>query len=69
MNKEMNRDELIILVKKIMNCEGSEKEIDEMTLLLTQTLIDPEVTNYIYFDNLTPEQVVDKALSYKPIQL
>lgn len=69
MKKKMNRDELIELVGKIMNCDGSEQEIDEMTCLLTQNIIDPQVTNYIYFENLTPEQVVDNALSYKPIQL
>lgn len=33
-NINMNREELIQLVNKIMNCEGSEKEIDDMIHLL-----------------------------------
>lgn len=66
MDKKLNRDEL---VRKIINCEGTEKEIDSMTTLLTQSVIDPQVTDYIYYDNKTPEEIVDKALAYKPIQL
>lgn len=70
MNQEkMSREELIILVKKIMDCEGTEQEIDEMTLLLMKNVVDPQVTNYIYYDNKTPEEVVDTALAYKPILL
>ena len=70
MNQEkLTRDELVELVRKTMNCEGSEEEIDEMTFLLMKNVIDPQVTNYIYYDEKTPEEVVDLALSYKPIQL
>ena len=63
----MTRDELILLVDKIMKCQGTEKEIDEMIKLLKKNVIDPEVTNYIFFEENTPEEVVDKALAYKPI--
>jgi hypothetical protein len=65
----MTRDELILLVDKIMKCQGSEKEIDEMIKLLKKNVIDPEVTNYIFYEENTPEEVVDKALAYKPIVL
>ena len=65
----MTRDELILLVDKIMKCQGSEKEIDEMIELLDQNVTDPEVTNYIFYEENTPEEVVDKALAYKPIIL
>ncbi|MBP3611328.1 MAG: hypothetical protein J6J42_13450 [Lachnospiraceae bacterium] len=67
--EKLTRDELVELVRKIMNCEGSEAEIDEMTFLLMKNVIDPQVTNYIYYDEKTPEEVVDLALAYKPIQL
>lgn len=69
MAKKMNREELIELVRKIINCEGTEQEIDSMTTLLTQNVIDPQVTDYMYFDDKTPEEIVDKALAYRPIQL
>lgn len=66
---KLSRDELIELVRKIKNCEGNEEEIDDMISLLMQNVIDPQVTDYIYYDEKTPEEVVDLALSYKPIQL
>ncbi|MBO4310998.1 MAG: hypothetical protein J5856_08035 [Lachnospiraceae bacterium] len=65
----MTRDELVLLVDKIMKCQGSEKEIDEMIELLKKNVIDPEVTNYIFYEENIPEEVVDKALAYKPIVL
>lgn len=69
MDKKMTREELIQLVEQIMKCEGTEQELDDLIFVLEKNVIDPQVTNYIYYDDLTPEQVVDKALSYKPILL
>lgn len=69
MDKKMTREELIQLVEQIMKCEGTEQELDDLIFVLKRNVIDPAVTNYIYYDDLTPEQVVDKALSYKPILL
>lgn len=40
-----------------------------MLELLKKNVPDPRISNYIFYDELTPEQIVDKALSYKPIQL
>ncbi len=65
----MSREELIELVEKIMKCEGSEEEVDNMIYALKKNVIDPEVTNYIFYEENTPEEVVDKALAYKPIIL
>ncbi|TXK74401.1 bacteriocin immunity protein [Mesonia sp. K4-1] len=66
----MTREELIELVKEIYNVKGkSEKEQDELLLKLENNVLHPEVSNLIYWEDLTPEQVVDKALAYKPIQL
>ncbi len=65
----MTREEMIVLVEKIKKCQGSEKEIDEMIELLERNVSDPEVTNYIFYEENTPEEVVDKALAYKPIFL
>lgn len=67
--EKLTRDELIELVRKIMNCEGTEEEIDEMIVVLEANVSDPEVTDYIYYDEKTPDEVVDKALAYKPIAL
>ncbi|WP_195575577.1 bacteriocin immunity protein [Paenibacillus sp. 1001270B_150601_E10] len=69
MNKPLSRDELIILVRKIMNCEGSEHEIDEMINLLERNVPDPHVSDLIFWSDIeySPEEIVDKAMSYKPI--
>lgn len=45
------------------------KKIDEMIEILKKNVTDPEVTNYIFFEENTPEEVIDKALAYKPIIL
>ncbi len=68
-NRKLTRDELITLVDKIMKCQESEEEIDDMIKLLEKNVLDPEVTNYIFYEENTPEEVVDKALAYKPILL
>ena len=65
----MSREELIELVDKIMRFEGTEEEVDEMIAILRKNVVDPYVTDYIFYEENTPEEVVDKALAYKPIIL
>lgn len=64
------REQIIETVKRIQACKyASEAEADGDILLLEKGVLDPEISNYIFWDNLTPEEIADKALSYKPIQL
>ncbi len=66
----MTRDELIELVKDIINVKGkTEEQIDELVEILIKNVPHPAVTDLIYFENLTPEEIVNKAISYTPIQL
>ena len=67
----MTRAELIDLVGRIMdpNSTHSEQALDDLVALLKDNVTDPNVTDYIYWEDNTPEQVVDKALAYKPTQL
>lgn len=68
----MNREELIDLVNSIKSAEGTEEEIHAKILLFKQNVPDPQAANYIYakqYEGWTTEQIVDKALSYRPIQL
>ena len=71
MLKKLTREELINLVNRIVKCEGSEEEIDEMIEVVKRNVPHPEISDLIYWneEELTPEQIVDKALDYKPIQL
>jgi hypothetical protein len=66
-----NHEHLIVLVRKIMNAEGTEEELDDMLTEVQQALPYAEVSNLIFWDEreLTPEQVVEEALQARPIQL
>jgi hypothetical protein len=69
----MNRNQLIELVKKIQSEEvKTQNEVIELVLLFEQNVPDPNASDYIFekkYEYMTPEQIVDKALSYKPIIL
>lgn len=78
----MTREELIELGKKIVNCEGTEEEIDKMIELFDKNVPHPNGANLFYYPenynarafdistyNPTIEEVVDKCLNYKPIVL
>ena len=71
MFKKLTREELINLVNKIVECEGSEEDIDEMIDMVKKNVPYPDISDLIYWneEELTPEQIVDKALEYKPMQL
>jgi hypothetical protein len=66
----MTREELIELVKKIQIVDGyTEEEIHDMVRLFTENVPDPNAYGNIFHSDLSPEEIVDKALAYKPIQL
>lgn len=54
--KQLSKEDLIELVGKIMNVEGSEEEIDRMIELLKQ-VPHPEASDLIFWNenDLTPE--------------
>lgn len=66
----LTRQELIELVNKIKDCDGTEEEIDNMILVLEKNVPHPEVSDLIFWgEEKTAEQIVDIALNYKPIML
>lgn len=81
-NNTMNRDELIELGRKIVNCNGTEEEINSMYDLFSKNVPHPNGANLFFFPenynakknnlseyNPTVEEVVDIALNYKPLSL
>lgn len=66
-----NHLHLIELVRKLMNAEGTEDELDEMLTELEQEMPYAEISNLIFWDDrdLTPEQIVEEALAARPIIL
>lgn len=66
----MTKEQLIKLVKELYNPKGkTEEEENRLLSLLEKNVPHPNVSDLIYWEDLTPEEVVDIALSYKPIQL
>jgi hypothetical protein len=71
MNRKLKKDELIELVTKIRVVEGSEEEIDNWIDIIENETGCPEISDYIFWseEELNPEQIVNKALAYKPTVL
>jgi hypothetical protein len=67
----MTKSELIDLVKRIIAAQGTEEEIDGLITLLEQSVPHPRVSDLIYYPEreMTAEEIVDAALSYRPISL
>ena len=69
----MTKSELVELVRKIMNAEGTELELNQMIEKLEKNVPHPDVSDLIFYpddeNEVTPEKIVEKALSYSPIQL
>lgn len=65
-----SREQIIYLINQILDVENhTEEEINRLVEKLESGVIDPNISDYIFWDDLTPEQIADKALSYKPICL
>lgn len=66
----LSKEQIIDLINQILDIENhSEEEINRLVEKLESGVIDPNISDYIFWDDLTPEQIADKALSYKPICL
>ena len=69
MRNELSRQEIIELINQIIACEGTEQEQEALTHKLKEGVLDPEIITYVFLSEMTPEEIADKALSYKPICL
>ena len=76
MKDKLTREELCKLVEKILNVEGSEEEIVAWVNRFQRNVPHPEASGLIFWSNMyglgnapSAEEIVDKALDYKPIEL
>jgi Colicin immunity protein / pyocin immunity protein len=76
MPQHLTRNELIELVGRIMRGEGdSQEEADRLVDLFVENVPHPEADDLIFYPEKvfgrepTAEEVVDAALSYRPIEL
>ncbi|MCC8482704.1 e9imm peptide [Streptomyces globisporus] len=71
----MSRDEALALVRRLLDDTGDtgEAEADEILDALERGLGCPHISDYVYWplpgSDPTPEEIVDRALAYRPIAL
>jgi hypothetical protein len=66
--REPNRSHLVEIVDRIIRCDGSEAEIDELIRTFCESVPHPQALNVLGSSG-SAEQIVEKALSYRPIIL
>ena len=71
MNSKKSREELIQMVQRLIDANLPEEEEDRLVDELKASVLHPRITDLIYYSTpkLTAEEVVEKALSYRPIEL
>ncbi|MBP1995071.1 bacteriocin immunity protein [Paenibacillus eucommiae] len=69
--ERLTRTQILDLVTRLCNGEGSEEEADEWIEMLQRNVPHPEVSSLIFWpeEELTPEEIVEQAFNYKPIAL
>lgn len=66
----LSREEIIDLIKEITDVsDKTEEQIDGLLEKLQNGVLDPEISDYIFWSDMTPEEIADKVLNYKPILL
>lgn len=69
----MEREELVALVRRIMAAEGDDALMDAWIEALRGNVVDPHVVGYIFHpeDGWAPtaEEIVERALAYRPFAL
>ncbi len=72
MTTQLTKEELIELVTKITSgaCKN-ERELEETIDLIEKNIPGPDILELAFHHDpeLTPEEIVEKALAYKPILL
>lgn len=67
---KLSKEEIVGMINDILDVSShTESEIDQLIKELKEGVTDPKITDYIFYEELTPEEIADKALSYKPICL
>ena len=65
----LDRKELIDLIEKLKNFSGTEREEEKLLEKLESLVLNPEISDYIYWTDMNSEEIADKVLNYKPIIL
>jgi hypothetical protein len=68
---EPSREELIELVRKIQNQQGTEEECFAWMKIVENHVPDPYVSDLMFFSqpSLSPEEVIERAFEFQATQL
>jgi len=71
MGEKLSKEQLVSLVARVQEGEGSEEELEALLMLIDRNVPDPNVRNLIFYSpqSLTPEEVIERAFAYRPIVL
>jgi hypothetical protein len=69
--ERLTRDEMIALVDRLQRGEGDDEQAGEWIDQLNQSVPHPSISDLIFYsdEELSPEEIVDKALAHRPIEL
>lgn len=67
--RNLNHEELITLIEKIIHRTVNDREYGKLINTLEANISDPNVTDYFQIKGISPEQILEKALTYQPIRL
>jgi hypothetical protein len=72
--ERLTREEMIALVERLTRGEGEEAEAGDWIERLERSLPNPHISRIIFWpepdeEGLTAEQIVDKAMRYRPFPL
>lgn len=67
----MEKPELLELINKLANGEGNDQEAQEWLETINRNVPFPNVSELIFYHDpeLSPEEILEIALKFKPIQL
>ena len=68
---DSSRAELVQVVQQLIDAKPTGEAEDRLVAQLMSSVPHPRVTDLIYYNTpkLTAEEVVDRALAYRPIEL
>ncbi|MCG7406524.1 hypothetical protein MH117_03775 [Paenibacillus sp. ACRRX] len=66
---EITKDELIELVRRILDIETYGNDTSFYLEVLTANMMMPDISDLIYYQDLSPEEIIEEGLKYKPIIL
>ena len=70
-NQLLTKGQLLELIVKLSEGDGTEQDEDDWLVLIEANVPHPTVTDLIFYSepSLSPEEVLEETLSYKPILL